>query len=487
VTVWHVAHQEWREARRSGALPALAGVLTLLLVTAALVGHDRAVTQSAQRAAAQALVTDQFREQPDRHPHRVAHYGFLVFRPEAPLAVIDRGLDAYAGSTMFLEAHRQNLATFADAAQTTGIRRFGDLTIALVLQLFVPLVVLCAAAMTITRDRENGTLPLALSQGATPLTLVLGKWVAFTAATLMLVVPGLVVAWLASGGVVGAWTPDVAFRLLLLVLVHAAFIAVVAALGLTLSAWVRQSRAALAVAVGAWLVVWIVIPRVTPILATITAPAPARATFEAEVERAVRRVGDSHNPTDPNFNALRERTLAAYGVERVEDLPVNYNGIVMQEGERLTTETYRRMLAVLHDRWSHQIHWLQMAGVVSPYVTVRTLSMTLAGTDLSRIRAFDEQAEAYRYALIQALNDLHMHRVTYARDRYQGEGRENVPSRMRIDQKHWSDLPQFSFTAPTLLDSVRAASTGVWLLVWWIAAGAGALWLAAVGLRRRPQ
>ncbi|MGE3345511.1 MAG: ABC transporter permease [Vicinamibacterales bacterium] len=487
MNVWRIARQEWRDALRTRTLPMLAGVVTLLLGAAAVVGHDRAVTQSTQRAAAQAMVAAQFRAQPDRHPHRVAHYGFLVFRPEAPLAVVDRGLDAYAGSTVFLEAHRQNLATFADASQTTGIRRFGELTIALVLQLFVPLIVLCSAAVALTRDRTDGTLPLALCQGATPMALTLGKWLAVTGTTLILVLPGLLVAWLASGGLPGKWDADQTARLVLLIATHGVFIAVVAALGLALSAWSRQSRTALAAAVGLWLAVWIIGPRVVPILAAASAPAPSRAAFEAEVEREVRRVGDSHNPADPNFNALRVRTLADYGVSRVEDLPVNYNGIVMREGERLTTETYRRMLGQLHARWSTQIGWLQLAGLVSPYVAVRTASMTLAGTDLVRLRAFDEQAEDYRYALIQALNDLHIHEVTYARDRYQGEGRENVPSRMRIERTHWSDLPQFTFTPPALRESLRGAPAALWLPLWWLAVAVGAVGLAARGIRRRPR
>jgi len=465
----------------------MAVVLTLLLGGAAAVGYDRAVTASAHRAAAQTLVTDQFREQPDRHPHRVAHYGFLVFRPEAPLAVFDRGVDAYAGSTIFLEAHRQNLPTFADAAHATGIRRLGELTMALVLQLFVPLIVLCAAAVAITRDREAGILPLALCQGASPGALVAGKWLALSGATLVVITPGLVVAWIASGGLAGDWTGDTLARVSVLAVAHVLFVAVVVAIGLAVSAWYAQSRAALAVAVGAWLLTFIVVPRVMPIVANVMDPAPTRAAFEATVEREVRRLGDSHNPNDPNFNALRARTLAEYGVTRVEDLPINYNGIVMREGERLTTETYRQTLGTLHDIWARQGRWLHAAGIVSPYVAIRGLSMTVSATDATRAAAFDAQAEDYRYRLTQALNALHTDEVAYARDRYQGEGRENIPSRMRIDRGHWGDLPQFSFAAPALKDSLRAELAPLWLGGWWLLLGLAAGRVAARGVARRPR
>lgn len=485
--VWRIAHQEWRAAWRARTLPALGLVLWLLLLAAAIVGHDRAVTQATQRAAAQSLVDTQFREQPDRHPHRVSHYGVLVFRPEAPLAVLDRGLDAYAGSTIFLEAHRQNLPTFADAAHASGIRRFGELTMALILQLFVPLLVLCAAALAISQNRDDGTLPLTLCQGAAPSTIVAGKWLALTASTLAVVIPGVLVAWIASGGLPGAWTADAVQRVALLVATHTGFIGCVVALGLAISAWARTSQAALALAISLWLISWIIVPRLMPILADVAAPAPSRAAFEANVEREVRRVGDSHNPNDPNFAALRSRTLAEYGVSRVEDLPVNYNGIVMREGERLTTETYQRTLDILHDTWGSQARWLLGSGIVSPYVAIRSLSMTLSGTDAARARAFDTQAEAHRYRLIQALNDLHVDAVAYSRDRYQGESRENIPSRMRIARTHWKDLPTFSFEPPTLAASLAAAPGALLMYGWWLVAGVGALVAATTGIRRAPR
>lgn len=103
---------------------------------------------------------------PARHPHRVSHYGYLLFRPRPPLGFFDDGVTPQTGSTVFLEAHRQNSMNFADASQADAPLGFGTLSMALVLQLVVPLVVFMAAAGTVARDRQDGTLALLLAQGA---------------------------------------------------------------------------------------------------------------------------------------------------------------------------------------------------------------------------------------------------------------------------------------------------------------------------------
>ncbi|WP_348257240.1 DUF3526 domain-containing protein, partial [Salmonella enterica] len=60
------------------------------------------------------------------------------------------------------------------------------------------------------------------------------------------------------------------------------------------------------------------------------------------VQRDLRTMGDSHNPNDPYFAAFKQKTLKQYGVTRVEDLPVNYRGLLAIEGEKLTSSLFDR-------------------------------------------------------------------------------------------------------------------------------------------------
>jgi ABC-2 type transport system permease protein len=465
-----VAH-DLRLALRSGVLPVLAGVLAALVLVATVVGWNRQQTEALQRARYQAMVEQQFRDQPDRHPHRVAHYGFLVFRPPAPLGFFDSGVDSYSGSTMFLEAHRQNPATFADAAQADGLRRFGELTMASVMQLFAPLFVLVLAGTVITREREMGTLPLLLCQGTSWATIVWSKLAAALGIAIVLLLPGLVLAggWLAlrqemPGG------QDLALRTALLVLVHLAYLAMCAAIGVVVSAWHRTSRAALLTLVVVWIACWVVLPRLVPNAASVLYPIPSRAAFDADVERRVRQLGDSHNPNDPRFLALRQQVLDEHGVSRVEDLPTNYNAIVMQEGEQLTTDAYREHRQALEATFARQARLVDWASLLSPYLAVRTVSMALAGTDGAHAAHFEAEAEHYRYHLVQHLNRLHETEVSYALDRYVETGEGAVPTRQRISRDHWQDVPHFAYSTPPTGWAVRSqpralAALGGWLLV----------------------
>ena len=483
-TVIRIVRHEVRLAVRSGTLAVLTLVVAVLLVTVTVIGATRHEAARDQRARYQQLVASQFRDQPDRHPHRVAHYGFLVFRTPAPLGFFDPGLEDHAGSTLFLEAHRQNGATFSDAAQADGLRRMGELTMASVLQVFVPLLVFGVGGPMLTRERESGTLSLLLCQGAPWGAVVWGKWLATVVISGGVILPGALAAsaWLAVGttATLGA---DGWARVAALAAMHLAYLAACAAIAIAVSVRQRTSRGALVALLGAWALLWVVLPRVAPMAAASLHPLPPRAEFEARVERRVRELGDSHDPDDPRFQALRRDTLARYGVARVEELPVNYNGLVTMEGERLSTQAYAAHREALVSIYARQMRTLDVASLLSPVLAMRQASMTLAGTDLPQVLAFEDQAERYRYTLVQALNQLHATAVNQARDRYDGSGERGVPSRQRISADHWDDLPDFAPHLSPLREAVsRRTAPFVLVATWTAMAMLGVSWMA-----RRPR
>jgi ABC-2 type transport system permease protein len=482
MNIGRIARHEIRQAWRARVVPLLALLLMLLLAGAAAIGHARASADEEQRHRYQEMVAAQWKAQPDRHPHRVAHYGFLVFRPKPPLAFFDTGVESYTGTSLFLEAHRQNSANFSDATQADGTRRFGELTMAMVLQLFVPLLLFVIAGVAVTREREAGTLSLVLCQGVSWAHVLWGKALGALWIVTALVLPGLLAAglWLVSSAA-GSWSPDSIARAGLLALSHAAYFIVCALAAVVVSARHRTSRGALVTLITLWIALWVVLPRALPSIAVARDPLPSRAAFEADVERRVRALGDSHNPDDPNFARLRQETLARHGVTRVEDLPFNYNGVVMREGEALTSDAYRehvnRLLAV-YARHGQLVH---VASVLSPFVAIRTASMALAGVDVPHAVEFERQAEAYRYELIQELNELHTHEVDYAWDRYVGFDGGGAPTRQRIGRDHFHAIPTFDYREPPVWWAVQAQSPSLLALILWLCGVAAAL--AALGRR----
>jgi ABC-2 type transport system permease protein len=301
-------------------------------------------------------------------------------------------------------------------------------------------------------------------------------------AALAVVLPGVLVVggWLAlSGGV--AWTADAWWRAATLAGVHVAYFAACATLGVIVSAACRTSRDATLVLVGIWLVLWVLVPRAVPAAASAAHGLPTRAAFEAEVERRTRALGDSHDPADEKFEAFKADVLARAGVSRVEDLPVNYNGVQMAEGERLTTEAYRGMRdALAAVRRDHE-RAASLAAVGAPVLAMRLVSMALAGADVAYVDDFERQAEDYRYALVQYLNRLHAEEVANAADRYVAASGSDAPTRQRIEASHWRETPVFAYVPLPMRRSLAQAWPAAAVLLVWTGALALVLW------RLRPE
>jgi ABC-2 type transport system permease protein len=480
--LWRVAVHDMREAWRSRVIVVLGGILTLLVVGATVIGGLRHRIEADQRTRYEHLVASQWQAQPDRHPHRVSHYGFLVFRPTPPLGFVDTGVAAFTGASIFLEAHRQNTANFSAAAQAGSLQRFGDLTPAQVLQLLAPLLVFAAAGVSVTRERELGTLSLLVCQGVSWPTVLWGKVAAAWLIVVAALIPGTVVsvAWALAGGVLP--DADAVLRASLLTVLQLLFLGICATVAVAVSAHHRTSRGALVTLVGAWVLLWVVVPRVLPWIAMSRYPVPARAAFDADVEGRVRELGDSHDANDPRFAAFQAQTLARYGVSRVEDLPVNYNGLVTAEGERLTTQAWREHLDRLLATYRRQARLVEWAAMADPYVAMRTVSMALAGVDVAHAIDFERQAEDYRFTLVQELNALHTHAVTHAKDRYDGGVEGGAPSRHRIDRAHFARISTFDYRRPSTGWAASRQPFGLAALVLWLAGSALCLWL----LGRRP-
>ena len=101
-----IARRQLGAIRQDGYVVFLLGLVVALGLVAALGARHHAANETEQRDRYQAMVDRQWVEQPERHPHRVIHYGFLVFREQAPLEFVDPGVSDYAGTSLYLEGHR---------------------------------------------------------------------------------------------------------------------------------------------------------------------------------------------------------------------------------------------------------------------------------------------------------------------------------------------------------------------------------------------
>lgn len=466
-----IARDELRLMRRNRVAVIALALLVLLSLAATLSSWTHQRASADLRLRHQHEAEHAFDAQPDRHPHRMVHYGHFIFRPLGPLAAFDPGVDAFTGSSMFLEGHRQNTANFGDVRQSSLLVRFGQLTPAFVLQAVAPLLLIFLGFGAVARETERGTLRLLLLQGVGRTRLVAGKLLALGAVALVAGLPAMV-GLIAIAAQPGA----LALPIATLALGYAGYLGLWVMLIMLVSALVRRSRDALLILVALWAVTVVLLPRVAPDLASAAVPLTNRLQTDVAIARDLRQLGDSHDPADAHFAAFQRATLRRFGVTRVEDLPVNYKGLLAVEGERLTSALFDRYADRSYAAQDRQNMLVGIAGVLSPAIALRSLSMAAAGTDFTGHRRFLEQAEAYRYDLVQRLNRMEAEAVSYADDVAEDV---DADRRKRVSGDSWGRLPDFHYRAPSGAELAAGALPGLAVVLVWLVAAGGALAMVA--------
>lgn len=455
-----IAAQEFRHAFRTKTVYISAFVLGVTLLSALFVGWQNAKTLNHEREKYQDVVRSNWLAQPDRHPHRSAHYGYLALRPKSSLSFFDSGVDSYAGTSVFLEAHKQNTVNFSEARHSNGLLRFGELNLALILQMLVPLMIFFLGFAAIAGERESGILAVLLSSGVSWREILLGKTFGILAIIFVLLAPLLVlslVLWLFLNDFTVA--SDDAWRLAFLIVGYALYFVVCAAIAVAVSSLVKTSRNALIALIVVWVAFWIALPRAMQNLGAGIYPTVSKSQFDKLLEQDLAKEGDSHNPNDPKFAELKRETLAKYNVADVKDLPFNYGGFVMSQAEEISSKIFRKHYGELLEKFRRQNRVTELASLVNPYLAIRHFSMATAGSDFAAYENFQWQAEEFRFEMIQKLNDFHANEIKAENDRTQ-----------KISRSNWENFPQFEYRAPTVWESLKEQRLAIFSVVFWFAA-----------------
>ena len=461
--VLRVAADEWRLWNRSRLAVGGFVLFVLLLGSTAVLTAARMRSESQHRVEMQNEADQSFAAQPDRHPHRMVHYGHYVFRTPSPLAMFDPGVDAVTGESMFLEGHRQNSATFADARAEPNVGGFGRLTPALLYQLFFPLLLVALGHGMIIREREAGTLGTVLAQGTRATTLVAGKGLALLGLAAVFLVPaGLMVLFAVSDGESAAVGAGV-------LLSYSVYLFVWVAVIVLASMVCRERGLALGVLLVTWLAWGLVVPRLSVAVTSVRMPTPSKLELDVKMQADVRAAGDGHNAADPAFTQLRARLLAKYGVDEVEDLPVNIRGVVAEASEAKLTDIMNRYAEMRMAREAEQARGMTEFGWLSPTVAVAAASRVLSGTDLATFHRFQREAEALRIEFVQRLNRIHANQLAYSDDVRRSRDVE-AERRTRVSAKNWSLLDAFEFSGASAADRAQRALFPFLMLAAWASA-----------------
>jgi ABC-2 type transport system permease protein len=389
-----------------------------------------------------------------------------------PLSLADRGVDAYTGVAVWLEAHRQNEFLYRPARDATVLARFGELTAATVLQILLPLLILLLAFTVFAAERESGALRQVASLGVRPRDLVLGKAMGVAAALFLLLVPatGLGVLALLAASAPGAVTASVP-RALLMVLGYLLYMGIFLGVALAVSARAPSARFALLALLAFWSLNSLIVPRVVADTARRLYPTPSAFEFAAAVARDVEQGIDGRHPESERARALEQRLLRQYRASRIEELPVNFAGISLQEREEYGNRIFDKHYDQLWDAFERQNRLYQQAALFAPVLAVQALSMGMAGTDFVHHRAFATAAERYRRSMVTMMN-LDLARNSRTGDRGYEAGRAL-----------WERLPDFQYSAPGVGRIMPRYLWSIALLFLWSIGAACACFGAAARMR----
>ncbi|WP_273048456.1 DUF3526 domain-containing protein [Pseudoalteromonas sp.] len=460
-----VAKDEWRYWLRSKLAMTVLAIGLVLTLASVIVTAITMMELSHTRHELQTSAEQSFVDQPDRHPHRMVHYGHYAFRAPSPLSTLDPGIDAYTGNSIFLEGHRQNSAMFADSRQGTALTKLGSLTPAFIVQTLAPLLLILIGYSAISRERESQTLSYLLSQGTSGATLIAGKGLALISVVGLILIPLTVSA---------LFTLDSGEGLLAVasfVFGYALYLTVWVLLILLASSLFSKNSSSFTALAFVWILLCIVMPRVASTTASTAIPSTGKIEADFAVKAELRKLGDGHNTNDPAF---KQFNLNKYNVSSIDELPVNFRGLVASESEAKLTSVLNKFAEQRMQAELKQTKISRYFGWVSPMVAIRSLSMNVVGTSIETHHRFLRETEQLRFDFVQGLNKVHVEKLSY-QDDMNRNANTAATQKARVSAQNWQVLQDFTFNVDTPEVRTQRSIPAFLQLLLWIAVLLGSI------------
>lgn len=417
-----------RDRRAWWALLALSAFILLAFAGATI----DAARGNADKAAIAAAERSRWLGQGDKDPHSAAHYSIFAFKPAPPLVALDSGATPFVGQAVWLEAHHQNDLLHRPQQGASLLERAGLSSPAALILGIGPLIVFLIAFTLVARDRERGTLRLALGVAGNPRRIVAAKTLATWAAAAGLLVAPVTAAALLSLVLSGTFTGDTLLRLALWAGTMGVYLALPAAIGVLVGLRASSARIALAALFGAWILFALVLPRAASSAVDAARPLPS----SQKVRQQMLDEAPAYWSAEDSARHKRQ-LLAKYGVARLEDIP-NARMAELDLVERHSQQVFDRILGGFYARVAAQDRLFAGLGALSPTIAAQALSASLAGTDFTHQRDFIDTAERYRRALVDRMNAEGMAQPA------------NGPERNATNNRLWSEIPDFAYAPPPL-------------------------------------
>lgn len=456
---------EWRMLLRVRVLAYLTLFFIVGLTLVTYLGIVQNNKQQEQQQEAKEYVRNKWESIDAMNPHSAAHYGSYAFKPNNTLSSIDEGINTITGNVLRLEGHVQNEIAYSEASQSLSVSKFGKLKPALLLQYVIPLFLIFLAFTSVSSEKETGRLKLLVFQGTSLSKLIFAKALSvwFYGLLLLVVTVGIQMLLNAKGTDTGDLT-----RTALLLLAYAIYYYVKTLLATWFSARLKSNAASLSTMLAVWILWTIFLPKIWGNTADKFHPLPSRQEFKVAMQEDRSKGLDGHNPSDKRADAFKQKILAEYEVDKVEDLPINYDGLRMQADEEYGNDVWDKHFGNNYDILQRQKQVYQLSGIFNPFASLQSASMGFSGSDMYHHMDFLRQAENYRRDLIKTLNEKQAYGGSKTGDWSWKEGNDFFKS-----------IKDFEYSTPAVRSISTHYGTDMLLLALWALATTLLVWLTA--------
>lgn len=470
--LWTIARKELSELGRDRSVVAVLATYVMMLFISCLVSQWIWAERASAQAWRQHAAREDWLNQPTQSPHQATHRGTVVYQRPSPLAGVDSGVAPELGTEIRLEAHQRHETVNAARENHVRMLRLDFITPALLLQAILPLVIILISHGLMSREHEQGTWGLLASVGLTWRKAVFGKWLAVYCVAVGLSVPVLLtliltVIWPLRG--IEMSSQVLAVRAAALYGSNLLYLAGWCAVGTALSARFSAGTS-FVLLISCWAIWTLILPRLAVDLADSRFPLPDERSLRDSRATAVRQGSDGRHSLQEFHAALEQDLLQKYGLAKLTDLPIDLRAARLLAGEKFTNALDDQAERQISEIFQQQYRVVEDLVWFSPYLSIRSISSALAGTDRGHHDTFINAAEQYRRAFVESMNTAEMER--------QFPGTDAAAARA-----FWNQVPEFQQhfpSATTVLSAHRRSLAG--LFFWCLALAMLALLLPRGGL-----
>ena len=443
---------EWKILFRNRAIVYMTIVFILSLTAVVWIGIVQNDNQKSIQLSAQKHVRSQWDNLKPMNPHRAAHYGSYVFKPISVLNSVDEGVSSITGNVLKLEGHVQNEIVYSEASQSISISKFGKLKSSLILQYVIPLFLIFLAYSSISSEIETGRLKLLIFQGVSLFQLVFSKSISIWLYGVFLLLITISIQTLLS-----TIDLEIIQRLLLVFISYSCYYYIICSLTTLFSISFKNNTSALSSILATWIMWTIFLPKIWGNAVENIYPLPSRQNFKSMMKEDRSKGIDGHDPSDQRREQLKNKYLVKYNVDSLKNLPINFDGIVMQEDEEYGNRVWDKHFGNNYSIFQKQKRLYQISGLLNPFSSLQNLSIGVCGNDMIHHLDFLKKAEHYRRYLIKSLNDKHA---------YGGSKTGNW--KWTVDNEFFKSVQKFEYKTPKIQNKINHYVIDILFLLIWI-------------------